>query len=178
MRSFIAFDISDTHRKECDILIQKGKRIYANEIKWVDLTNLHITLLFLGDIEIEDKQKVIKLMNDFYNDLPKINLKKGILNWNSISNPKTIWIEYSFDNSEFDKLHKVLIKNLKRELPYLKLDNREFLCHLTLGRVKTKIDVEKWKIYNEGVKDGHVLHDLSLYQSKLYPGGPVYTKLL
>ena len=177
IRTFVAFEISDIHRKECDYLLQKGKRIYQKEIKWVDSNNLHVTFLFLGDIMPEDKEKVTDLLSEFIYKKSDLILTDGVLNWNSISKPQTIWLEYKFNNPEFHSLRKEFIKKLKSELPYLNIDKRDFLCHVTLGRVKSKINIEKWQVYNESVTSGYVLNQMTFYQSTLHPSGPVYTPI-
>ena len=177
IRAFIAFEIDDKHKRECDYLTLKGKKLFPKEIKWVDSENLHVTFLFLGDIEQSDVSTIKDKLQTLSEKLPATSLKNGQLRWNSPFKPKTLWIEYTIDNAEFDAMRKEFISDLKRELPYLKVDDKDYKCHLTLGRVKNKINIEKWLLHEELFRQDMSLNHISLYQSTLHPQGPVYKNL-
>jgi len=184
IRTFIAFEIDDKSKRECDYLTQKGKKLFPKDIKWVDYNNLHITFLFLGEIEQNDVVSVKNLLQELSEELPVFTLKNGQLRWNPPFKPKTLWIEYPNPFTEvtpspvsFCKIRDNFIKKLKSELPYLKLDNKDFIFHLTLGRVKHKINIEKWLLHDEMFIHDVELKHISLYQSTLHPQGPIYRNL-
>jgi 2'-5' RNA ligase len=181
IRSFISFDINDTLRDDCISLIYKGKGLYLDQIKWVNPENLHLTFLFLGDIGFSDKDTVIDLIGNLVSQLPPLSLYNPTLKWNPPFKPMQIWIEYSCDDTTFDSLRKTFIYHLKQELPYLKLDNKDFKWHLTLGRVRQqetkKIDISKWVFTDEELHPTLSLSQISLYQSILQPYGPTYKSL-
>jgi 2'-5' RNA ligase len=172
IRTFLAYEIPESHRNECHRLILRGKRFYPSEIKWVEPQNLHITLLFLGEIEERDSDIVLDILYRYATHLLPLNLTNARVNWNSISKPQTLWVEYAHDS--VNTILKQFKKELRYKLPYLQLDSRDFLCHLTLGRLKKKINIEKWQVYNEVVTSDFTLNEISIYESKLYPQGPVY----
>ena len=178
MRTFIAFDIDDKFRRENEFLIMKGKKLYPKEIKWVEPVNLHFTYLFIGEVDPSDIKIVKEMLPQLAEQIPVIDLEQGILKWNSPFKPQTIWIEYKLDNPDFAMLRKDFCKKLIRELPYLKFDNKDFKFHLTLGRVKTKIDINRWQLHEEVISTSTALTQISLYESILYPQGPVYKNLM
>ena len=94
IRTFIAFEVDDRHKRECDYLILKGKKLFPKEIKWVEYENLHITFLFLGDIEQSDVSIVKDKLQMLSEKLSVLSLKNGQLRWNPPFKPKTLWIEY------------------------------------------------------------------------------------
>jgi 2'-5' RNA ligase len=175
IRTFLAFDIPESHRIECFRLIQRGLKFYPQGIKWVEQQNLHITLLFLGEIEDNDTHIVVDLLEKYADIFPQLHLTNARVNWNSISKPQTLWVEYDITNqNELNRILKQYKKELRSKLPYLDFDNKDFLCHLTLGRIKQKINIEKWQVYNEIVNSNFALNEISLYESILYSTGPVY----
>jgi 2'-5' RNA ligase len=206
LRTFIAFDIDDRMRKECEYLILKGKKLFPKEIKWSEPANLHITFLFLGDVEQADIQVIKDLLQPLAEEMSAISLKNGQLRWNPPFKPQVVWIEFGMQNvecgireqgdlesgllreeskkpprndekTEFGLFRKTFISKLKEKLPYLKLDNKDFKWHLTLGRIKNKINIEKWMLHNEVFNSDVSISQISLYQSILYPQGPVYKNL-
>ena len=177
IRTFIAFEVDDRHKRECDYLILKGKKLFPKEIKWVEYENLHITFLFLGDIEQSDVSIVKDKLQMLSEKLPVLSLRNGQLRWNPSFKPKTLWIEYTIEDLEFGAMRKEFIDDLKEELPYLKIDDKDYKCHLTLGRVKGKINIEKWLLHEESFNHAMNLNHVSLYQSTLHPQGPVYRNL-
>ena len=177
MRLFLAFDIDENFRRECDFLIMKGKKLFPKEIKWVESQNLHFTFAFLGDVEQNDVKIVIDLLSDLSKDISLMDMNNGVLKWNPPFKPQTIWIEYLLENQELVEKRKDFLKKIKIELPYLKLDNKDFKLHLTLGRIKNKINIEKWLLHEEVFNSSTSLKHISLYESILYPQGPVYKNL-
>ena len=182
LRTFIAFDINDALRDECISLIYKGKGLFPDQIKWVIPENLHMTFLFLGEIKYDDKSSIENLLGDLADNLPSIDLYKPEIKWNPPYKPMTLWIEYSNNNPDFIHIRKKFIYDLKQELPYLKLDNKEFKWHLTLGRVRQheqkKIDISKWRFDEEELPHSLQLTHITLYQSILQSYGPLYKNLI
>ena len=182
IRTFIAFDIDENTRNEYLNLTYKGKSIYPKEINWVEPQNLHFTYLFLGDIVTSDRKVIENLLAAVSQKIPILHLKNGVLKWHPTFKPIYLWIEYTIDFLEFINIRKKFIYDLKQELPYLELEKRDFKCHLTLGRVKPKssraLDITKWDLHDEIIESDITLNQISLYQSILYPQGPIYKNLV
>jgi 2'-5' RNA ligase len=143
--------------------------------------NLHLTFLFLGDIQYTDRSTVENLIKDLAEKLPSLELINPILKWNPPAKPMQIWIEYSCENPTFTNIRKEFMYKLKQDLQYLKFDNKDFKWHITLGRVRQfeskKIDLSKWHLPDEEIEPTLILHQISLYQSILQQYGPLYKNL-
>jgi 2''-5'' RNA ligase len=133
-RYFIAIEIPEETKKEITAFFYP---ILAQKVvgKFVSPEKLHITVLFLGDIEVEpallDFLKEIKFSKEI-----KI---KDLDAFPSTQNPKVIYTKvYGDIKSEFDKLNS-----------FLKMGNeKEFIPHVTLCRAKKfigKIDENEFK---------------------------------
>jgi 2'-5' RNA ligase len=176
MRLFIAFDIDEKFRKVCDYLILKGRKLYPKEIKWVESQNLHFTFLFLGEIERDNLPLIVEMLDVI--SLPVMDLDNGVLKWNPPFKPQTIWIEYPSVCQELIETHKRFRKELKEKLPDLKLDKKDFKFHLTLGRIKNHLNIEKWQLHEEIFNTTTKVTQITLYESVLLPHGPVYKPII
>ena len=68
IRAFLAIDIDDDLKPKINKVIKEFKQIDAN-IRYVDLANLHLTLKFFGDIDIDGidllSQKISGVVSEF-----------------------------------------------------------------------------------------------------------------
>jgi len=179
MRSFFAFEISDVVKNELESLLKPIRRLFL-PLRWVDINNIHITLLFLGDVE----QNVIDLVK------PKVEaicLKTNSFNFSvegggffgTSKQPKVLWAGIS------GLLEDVaILKNAVEEQfePFgIKPEKRPFKPHLTLGRFKDRPEEKtllKCLTEFENFKSSAFnVNNLVLFKSDLSSKGPVYTKI-
>jgi len=110
-------------------------------IKWTKKDNLHITLFFIGFVEIDDLldvfnkvEKAVKNIEPFNVDLESISYSP------KVDNPKMIWVNGK-RNNEMIKINN----QLEKELDFISINN--FKSHITLGRIIQwefkKIDLEE-----------------------------------
>lgn len=170
MRLFVGVDFPKGVKDELS-LIQKQINSNLAKIKWVAKKNLHLTLKFLGEVELEKLEQIkTKLKNinftPFEVRLSKLNL---FPDWN---NPKTIWVGLLPEENVSD-----LQKKIDAELlSFFKFDQR-FIPHLTLGRVKF---VKRRNLFLNELKNVSVndkkfeLNNFKLIKSTLNKDGPVY----
>jgi len=177
IRTFIALEINETLRKQCDYLVQKGKKIFAREVKWVEAKNLHVTYLFLGDIEQTTIKTIQSLLACLAETISPISIDQGELRWFPILKPQLLWIEYPFHDPFFLETRQLFCRQLQMHIPSLKIEQKAFKLHITLGRIKKKIVTEKWQVQNEIFASTLQINQLSLYQSILRPEGPTYKNL-
>lgn len=159
------------------------KKIMANNlnIKFVKPENIHLTLKFLGDTPISDIEEINRSMKNAASDFsPFLLAAKGIGVFPDLHRPRVIWIGISQETDSLVLLQKKLDKELEKI--GFNREKRTFKGHLTIGRIKGKIDK---KLFNE------ILHQyqtfcsktfsadkIYLFQSLLKPSGPVYAKLV
>lgn len=148
-------------------------------IKWTDPGNFHLTLAFLGETE-EDRIKVVsdmlKKVSSRYSEFD-INLK-GAGIFKSIHDPKVIWTGF-VPSDLLDDLFASVKEGLN--VAEIRIDARNFNPHLTLGRIKSIKEKEILKTLLNKYQDYEIqkqhISEIILYESLLFPSGPVYTPL-
>ena len=176
-RGFIALDI-----KAFPKIIEFENEIKNSDIivKPVEPENIHITLKFLGNIKEADTKKVDKTIFESVKGYKPISLKaKGIGVFPSIKKPRVIWTGISDQLNLMTELQKRLDEKLE-EIGFPK-EKRPFRGHLTLGRVKAKIDPirlsDALKEFATFESESFSVDRVILYKSELEPKGAVYTKM-
>ena len=179
IRTFIAIELPEkiiyTIKK-----VQEEIKSYGLKIRWVRPENIHLTLKFLGDTKAADTENVARAVSESVTDYPPISLAvKGIGVFPGIKRPRVIWLGVSNQLDVLTTFQKTLDEKL--EAIGFPKENRPFRGHLTLGRIKSKIDP---KTLHDVLKEfiqfesEHFFADrIILYKSELKPKGAVYTKL-
>ena len=174
IRAFLAVDLDDDLKPDINKIIKEFKKI-DTKIKYVDLVNLHFTLKFFGDIDVDGiellSSKIAKVVSDFKPFSIKIKGCGAFPNNNRI---KVIWV--GIDEDE-------LLKNLHDELDkeFVKLGfgkDKKFSSHLTIGRMKSAKGKDKVKSTIESFSDIDIgemnVDKIILKKSTLTPSGPIY----
>ena len=178
LRCFIAIEIPEPIKREVGELINRLKK-YNADIKWVIPENLHLTLKFLGDTpeallpNIEESLfKIVLSYDPFYIKL------YGTGVFPNRKHPRVIWIGIE-DSKILNKL-KLDMEDSMALLGYQK-ENKEFLAHLTIGRVRSRKGIVYLvnELNNFKDKDFGCIHikSIKLMKSELKPNGPVYNCL-
>ena len=146
------------------------------KIKWVDPSNIHLTLAFLGDTE-EDRIKIAGIMlRETCSGFGEFSFNlTGAGVFRDFRDPRIIWI--GIDKAE--KLQKLFeIINLGLKDIGFNVESRPFSPHITIGRVKfineresLKSSLERYK--NDTIQEVNV-SEVILFESILKPEGPVY----
>ncbi len=142
-------------------------------VKWTKKDNLHITLLFLGNIEMEDVFYTLEKTEEI---AEKINPFETIMNkieYFPYNNPRMIWVK----GEEREELKRIQ-KHLDKEL--FNRRSKEFSPHLTLGRIRQwqfkKIEKEEIPCLGE-INLKFRVNSLEVMESELKRNGSIYTIL-
>ncbi|MCU0473517.1 MAG: RNA 2',3'-cyclic phosphodiesterase [Bacteroidales bacterium] len=148
----------------------------SEKISWVDPSNIHLTLSFLGDIQdamIKTAGIVLKEKCSGFGEFT-FNLK-GTGVFKNFRDPRVIWT--GIDHAEkLMKLNEHIINGL-RGAGFI-IEDRPFKPHITLGRIKLLKDFEALKSavlrhQDTFIQEVHVT-EVILYESILKFTGPVY----
>ena len=182
IRAFIAIPISTEIHGEINKIIRGLKPVCPENLRWVNPQGIHLTLKFLGDVpksninQISDcMQLTVQRKNPFRFDV------EGLGAFPRPDQARVLWIGLE-KSLELKKLQNELDQNLNKiGFP---LENREFNPHLTIARVKDRLDpaeLRKIAAALQQQKTGSLgrleVNEFSLFQSELRPGGAVYNKL-
>ncbi len=175
MRLFIAVDIPLLIKKKIEeIVFQLKQELTDLPIKWVSSENIHITLKFIGEV-LEDE------FNQINNSLKKIHFNSFQLKVNEGAflpqkgKPRILFLDLT--GNELKKL-VLEIENKLKEIGISK-EKREFKAHITIARIKNKINKSEIKLFIEKTKNFNEVFSVSefaLYKSALQRTAPIYTK--
>lgn len=131
-RLFIAIDIKPSEEM-LDFFAFLKDEFSEEKIRWIDLENLHITLIFLGETPISKIPEISNILKNTSSNTDKFEIKISDLGmFGTIEKPRVLWLGIKNTN-ELLKLHSNLNEELKRI--GFKTENRKFSPHLTLGRL-------------------------------------------
>ena len=185
MRVFIAVDVGDDVRGEVTRVVSTltGKLDAVKtppKVVWVKPMSLHVTVRFLGEIEpsvVERLQEVLA---------PPIALAPFEIEWRGIGafpnnkHPRALWIGVVSGAAPLAQLEAEVARRIAGG-SVADLDDRPFVAHLTVGRVKMSgagVDWPKILQTVEVKRIKTVVDRVTLYRSELSRGGPHYTGLV
>ena len=141
IRSFIAVEISDGVRDGLKALQQDLKEAGAR-VGWVAPENIHLTLVFLGDIFRSQVQPLANALDEVAAQLRAFRCEvAGTGFFGSPRSPRVIWVGVNEQGNAVAELQLRAVAAV-RGLG-LKTEDRPFHPHLTLGRVRTRDRVDE-----------------------------------
>lgn len=178
MRTFIAIDLPKAVKTE---ICSLGNNIPPDSarIKWVRKENIHLTLVFLGEIseqQLEAVKLACQVVSRKHKTFQMSIQKSGV--FPNTKKPRIVWVGIS--QGEVKIVHS-LVSDIIKELNFSLLDKRkDFNPHITLGRVKSIYNGVALKKSIESLiieTDRFLVREIILFKSVLCPGGAVYTPL-
>jgi 2'-5' RNA ligase len=180
IRSFLAFELPpDIKRMVKDI--SEDIRRTSLDLKLVKVDNIHLTVVFMGNIRSEDVRAIGEKAGDVCVGFEPFEIAlKGLGVFPNTRRPRVLWLGLEIETERIssfrDSLQERLLDFGVRE------EKRAFTPHLTLGRFR------KLEMYDPLLGDiisryadikGPVgrLEELVMFKSELRPGGAEYTKL-
>jgi len=170
MRLFIAFDTSEELKKE---VLKLKKTSSFEKISFIPISNLHVTIKFLG--EVHNPEKIVETLEKIsFKTFEITNSKLGFFpNKNFIS---VIWI--GFEKCDELLELKTVIDNSIGEIFKEEYD---YIPHLTLARVNWLSDEQKIKLKElskkELFKETFKVSSFKLMKSTLTKDGHVYESI-
>ena len=135
MRTFLAVEVPDVIRRRL-VDLQETLSQSAEGVKWVEEENLHVTLVFLGDVDDRNVTDVCRAVARVCSGVDGFPMSvEGVNCFGSSSRPRTLWAGVGTGAQELVALHGALESALI-ELGAYRREDRAFTPHITLGRVK------------------------------------------
>jgi 2'-5' RNA ligase len=178
MRCFIACELPESVRSDLSNALTR-MRDRAPFLKWVKAENLHFTVKFLGEVKDHRLDEIKNLLKDVAETVPPFSLKLGSLGtFGSRADLRVLWL--GLDEGA-ETLAEVAAK-VERAMDSVGFppEDRPFRSHLTLARSRRhssdKAGIGDFEDIDVGSPYFSV-DALVLFQSRLTPEGPIYTKL-
>ncbi len=179
IRSFIAISLPESVLRAIG-KVQDTMGSSGLDIRWVRKEGIHLTLKFLGDIDSSDVDKIRSALEQGVKGFAPFLLKgEGVGVFPNLRRPRVVWAGISGDVQVLSALQGNLNAQL-REVGFPK-EKRRFKGHLTVGRVKGRLDSAKFRAALEEFggfeTESFEVQSVVLFQSTLQPQGAIYTKL-
>jgi 2'-5' RNA ligase len=186
IRSFIAIELSDEARSVLADLQNRLKAVVPPKtVRWTAPQNIHLTLHFLGDVEVNEVEQVSQAVKTAASNCRPFSLTlTGLGCFPNTRRPRIVWVGVRDKTETLVALHQNLGEGLN--VINFKPEDRPYSPHLTIGRVKNGLPRRQLTQLGE-VLDQEIrligelatlnVAELSLIKSELTPSGPVYTPL-
>jgi RNA 2',3'-cyclic 3'-phosphodiesterase len=184
-RCFIAVDVGDAVRREVARVVSTltGKLEAVKtppKVVWVKPAALHVTVRFVGEVEPAEVERLQEVL------APAIALAPFEIEWRGMGtfpnnkHPRALWIGVVNGAAPLAQLEAEVARRVAGGR-VADLDDRPFLAHLTVGRVKMAGAGVDWPKILQTVEVKRVttiVDRVTLYRSELSRGGPHYTGLV
>jgi RNA 2',3'-cyclic 3'-phosphodiesterase len=180
IRTFIGIDVGDDIRDRL-VSLQKNLALVESEVKWVEPENLHLTLLFLGEVDDRDIIDICRAAQKAVQAMPAFALSvEAVGCFPNARRPRTLWVGVGKGAEEVCAVHDAI------EAPLLEMGNyrretRGYTPHVTLGRVRSDRTndalpkaLQKHQTWSAGEV---IVSDVLIMKSELGSDGPTYTVL-
>lgn len=139
VRTFIALPVSSQVTGSA-AAIQQELSDAGGRARWVEAEHMHLTLLFLGDVDLRDVHRLGREVGEVARDFGPIGVTfKGVGAFPTVRRPRAVWVGVTDGVGELRRLHAALEGPLMAAGHYRRED-REYSPHLTLGRVQGEAD--------------------------------------
>jgi 2'-5' RNA ligase len=180
MRTFIGVDLGKALRDRCASLQENLSRTGA-DVKWVEVDNLHVSLLFLGEVDERDITPICRVVAESCAERDSFSLSvEKVGCFPHLRRPRVVWVGVGAGGAELVGLHDALEPPLQ-ELGCYRREDRRYTPHITLGRVRSEragdqlaSALKKYANWQGGVTE---VREIQVLSSQLTPQGPVYTAL-
>ena len=176
VRLFIAIPVDDSGR---NILVSamKSMSTTADAVKWVHPGNLHLSLVFLGEIEENRVPVITERVRHATENQPSFTLSfTGISHFGPAAHPKVIFSPVTGDTGTVRHLQERIVTSLSG---IYQPDRRPYTPHITLGRGKKgcRVSGDAYSAAGQSVQGTFDVRTCILYKSVLQKEGPVYTEI-
>ena len=178
VRTFIAVDPGKAVRDRLVAFQEKLQREGA-DVKWVGPENLHVTLLFLGEVDERQVPAVCQTVSTALKEIEPFELsieRTGC--FPNMRRPRILWVGVGKGRQELVAVHDALEKPLL-QLGCYRREERGYTPHITLGRIRNEGAgatlsgvLQKHQAFSAGEGLVTSVHVMS---SDLTSEGPLYT---
>jgi 2'-5' RNA ligase len=180
IRTFIAIPVGDEVRQRL-VELQETLAEVAPGVKWVQPANIHLTLLFLGEVDSRELPAICRAVQNTVADHNGFSITvEGAGCFPNARRPRVLWVGIGQGQQEVVAIHDALEKPLL-ELGCYRREERRYTPHVTLGRIEGNAGTDAlsrelakqkaWKAGELAVDEIHVM------SSELRSEGPIYSVL-
>lgn len=192
-RIFIAINLPEDIKQKLEESKEKIQALFPEEygrmFNWVKKDNLHITLLFIGSVFIEQIPEIIALVKETISNKKSFPIKFQKISYGPHSTssgqasktipPRLIWLEIE-KNKELTELANEL-KEKFAEKGIGKFEQKSFSPHITLARIKSwqwkQIEPEERPNIEKEINLEFEVNSVEIMESQLKRNGAEYLEM-
>ena len=184
MRTFVAIEIPKPLKLNLDRSVEELRSGFQDGlIRWVRLESMHLTLKFLGEIELEQVHTIPEILDQVAERFSGFSLEiAGFGCFPNFSRPRVVWVGFKSEGGDLLRLQSELASRL--DTIGFEPEQRRYHPHLTLGRVRKGLSGSDMKQLSGWAQEAHIgtvgsfeVDAISLIRSVLQPDGAVYSNL-
>src|SRR5438105_5192207 len=108
LRTFIGVDIGKAIRDRA-VALQEKLAQASNVVKWVEPENLHVTLLFLGEVDDREVPQVCRVVGEGVSGRAPFTMSvEGLSCFGNPRRPRTLWVGVGEGMQELVAIHDAL----------------------------------------------------------------------
>ena len=176
IRTFICIEIPESIKGRIEEL-QGSLRTAGAQVSWVKAANIHLTLKFLGDVELSRIDIIKRAAERAASSIDPFEIEVFDAGcFPSPRNPRVLWVGLKNIPEELKRLHRELEEYLSRE--GFQRGQKKFSPHLTIGRIRSPRNASRVAedLIEKGFEaENFQAHEIIVMRSDLNPGGSVYT---
>ena len=180
MRVFTAVDISEPVRRGLSGLLEEFRKTDP-DIKWIDPTNMHVTLYFFGETGGETLEKVRESVREAAGGVSVCTVSiEELGGFPSLVSPRILWAGVRDEEGALKRISCGIKDRVTARSLHVNRNDREYSPHLTLGRVKKRPrpGILESFLDRRGERFGSFeVTRVVLYSSTLTRNGPVYRSI-
>ena len=183
IRSFIAIELPTQVKAELKILQQAWKGANSGIVKWVNPDGIHITLKFLGNIDLKQVDKITEIIKLSCQKIQPFTLQlQGTGAFPNLRRVQVVWIGVIGELPALQELFSNIEANLSKiGFP---AEGRGFVPHITLARVRENASMSERQALGELINRTKIekslnieVKSINLMRSDLTRTGARYTLL-
>ena len=183
IRSFIAIELPDELKLGLTQLQDRLKSGRQPWVKWVDPYSIHLTLKFLGNIEVDRIGAITKALEAAVQGVSPFHLEvKDLGVFPNLRRVQVVWVGISGEADKLVKLQQRIESNLT-PLGFT-AEARPFTPHLTLARLRNQTSLDERQRLGQLISSTKLeaaysieVEAINLMRSQLTREGAIYSKI-
>lgn len=177
VRTFIALELDDKIQQQLKTIQDSLKKTNA-DVAWVHPKNIHLTLLFIGNVDSESLQNLRQTIKQAIQGIPSFKFQPNQYGWfPNKANPRVLWIGVDLGKKCLERITQALSKHVASFCD--KTQKEHFSAHITIGRVRSNKNIAQlFSKLNEmdfDFTEKQKISHITLFKSQLTSSGPEYT---
>jgi RNA 2',3'-cyclic 3'-phosphodiesterase len=168
MRIFFAIPLHFDYAMKLSKIAEENP---LENIRWLKPHNLHITVLFLGEVEDNFVEEIKNIADDIISNTSSFIMQPETISLMPANKAKMVWVRY-YKSEAFKMIYKKLLSALGS---YFSTEGayEDPIPHITLARLKKPINQISCKISPEEV----AVNRIELWKSETRPEGAEYASI-